>query len=311
MGGNATAFPLRALSVGEIFDRAVTIYVRYAAIFTAIVLTLFAPISLMNYFAVPHDNDVSSTINVILHPGTRPPTTGMPPNLGAFLLVITVAFLLAPFATNAVAVSVAAVYKGRQPEYGPSFLLVVRRWLPLLGTLLLEVMIFSSVYFSGVFALIIPMTIGVILARTAFPVALVLFVLSFIGLLALVLCFIVLVITYAFATYATTLETLSPAAAIASSFRRIINRREIGKAVLMGLAYVGLNVGVLLISFTVSALVLSFVKVAAVEFVISTILNSVFSGFLTVLLAVYYFDVRTRTEGLDLEMALERLTATA
>ena len=33
------------------------------------------------------------------------------------------------------------------------------------------------------------------------------------------------------------------------------------------------------------------------------------TAFLTVLMAVYYYDVRTRTEGLDLEVELERLTA--
>jgi hypothetical protein len=308
---NGPKFPLRGLSIGEIFDRAVTIYVRYAVIFTAIVLTFFAPISVMNYLALPHDNDLSSTINVILHPGSQHATTAVPASLGAFLLVLTIAFLLAPFATNAVAVCVAAVYQGKQPEYSPSFLRVLRRWLPLLGTSTLEFLIFSSVYMTGVFALVIPMTVGVIVARTALPVAIVLFVLSLVGLVALILCFIVLLIMYAFATYATLLEDLAPAAAVASSFRRIVNRREIGKAALMGLAYIGLNIGVLMISFAISALVLSVVKIPVLEFAISTILNSVFTGFLTVLLAVYYFDVRTRTEGLDLEMALERLTVSA
>jgi hypothetical protein len=308
---NAPAFPLRALSIGEIFDRAVTIYVRYAAVFTAIVLTLFVPINVLNYFVLPRDDDISATIGKILHPGTQQGTTGAVLSFEAFVLVLTAAFLLAPFATNAVAVAVAAIYRGKQPEYGPSFRMVLRRWLPLLGTSSLEAMIFVGVYVTSVFALLIPMTVGAVLMRSALPVAVFLFVLSFIGILAIVLAFIMLVIMYSFATYATLLENRSPADAIASSFRRILNRREFGKALLMGLAYVGLNVGVLLISFMVSAIVLSVVKAVALEYLISTVLNSIFTGFLTVLLAVYYFDVRTRSEGLDLEMALEHLTATA
>ena len=41
----------------------------------------------------------------------------------------------------------------------------------------------------------------------------------------------------------------------------------------------------------------------------TTVINAMVTAFITILLAVYYYDVRTRTEGLDLEVALERLTA--
>ena len=33
------------------------------------------------------------------------------------------------------------------------------------------------------------------------------------------------------------------------------------------------------------------------------------TAFVTILLAVYYYDIRTRVEGLDLETDLQRLTA--
>jgi hypothetical protein len=41
---------------------------------------------------------------------------------------------------------------------------------------------------------------------------------------------------------------------------------------------------------------------------ISSISRAIIAPFGTVLLAIYYFDVRIRREGLDLEASFERLT---
>jgi hypothetical protein len=304
------AFPLRALSIGEIFDRAVTVYVRNAVTLTAIVLVVLAPLSALEYFAFPHDADVSKVLRPVLHPGTPPSATLFPgAQFGVFGIVVLFGFLFLPFANNAVAVYVASLYNGKPARFDTSYALVFRRWTALIGTALLEIGVFVLAYVASVMTLMIPLTVGILLVKTALPVAVLFFIVGIVVFLAMILTFVMLLIAYSFATYAATLEGLVPTQAIGSSFRRIVNRSEFVKALLMGLAYIGLQIGISLVSMTIAAILLVLLKSTAVEYAVSTILSSAFNAFLTVLLAVYYYDVRTRAEGLDLEVALDRLTA--
>jgi hypothetical protein len=308
------AFPLRALSIGEIFDRAVTVYVRNAVTLTAIVLAFLAPLSAAEYFLLPHDADMSKVMGPVLHPRPGAPAPLMPfPSwmLGVFALIVLFGFLFLPFASNAVAVGVAAAYNGRRPRFDASYTTVFRRALPLIGTGLLEIGVFMLAYIASVMLLMIPLTVGILLVRTALPLAVVFFVAGVVIFLAMILMFVTLFIAYSFATYAATLEGMGPASAISSSFRRILTRTELTKALLMGLAYIGLEIGIYFVTVSVATVVVLLVRVDFIEYVVSAVLNSAFTAFLTVLLAVYYYDVRTRAEGLDLELALDRLATPA
>jgi hypothetical protein len=306
------SFPLRGLSIGEIFDRAVTIYVRNALTLSAIVLAFQVPIAAFEYVALPHE-DLTETLGPMLHAHANapPPLPFTPQQLAVIFLIAGAALLLLPFANNAVAVCVANLYSGKRPSFSGSYALVVRRWAALIGTSLLEVGIFVAAYLASVMALLIPMTVGILLVRSALPLAIGFFVLTVAGFVAMLLLFVMLFIAYSFATYAATLEHLGPVAAVASSFRRIMNRSEFLKALLMGLAYIGMQMGITMVGFAIPALAMLVVKSSILEYAISAVLGSIFSAFLTVLLAVYYYDVRTRAEGLDLEVALERLTASS
>ncbi|MBV8530064.1 MAG: hypothetical protein JO104_02005, partial [Candidatus Eremiobacteraeota bacterium] len=65
---------LRPLGFGEIFDRAITLYVRNFWPFFAIVLVLIVPLAVVQYFL---DSSQSAQINEVLsilkHPGSTPP----------------------------------------------------------------------------------------------------------------------------------------------------------------------------------------------------------------------------------------------
>ena len=65
-------------------------------------------------------------------------------------------------------------------------------------------------------------------------------------------------------------------------------------------------------SATLGLLALFVLHSQALEVGISTIFNALLTAFVTVLLSVYYYDVRVRYEALDLEVSLSwLLTATA
>lgn len=299
---------LRALTIGEIFDRAVTFYVRNFVVFTLTVLTLLAPVALAQYLYAEHSTaDLSRILRQLEHPASATPY--FPPGFGALILVGLLALLLAPFCNNAVALGVATIYSGHKPTYADGFIRVLRRWAPLLGTIVLSALILFGIYIS----LVIVLTIVLLGSLAASGVAPVFSVptLVFIGVVALVgaLFFATVFIVCVFALYATTIEMNRPSDAIGEAFRRIFNRREYPKTLLIALCYVVLQIGAALISLSLGLLILSVLHSEILQLIVGTLINAMLTAFGTVLLAVYYYDVRTRAEGLDLEDDLQRLTA--
>ncbi|MEO9171311.1 MAG: hypothetical protein ABI282_03025 [Candidatus Baltobacteraceae bacterium] len=304
-------YPLRALGIGEIFDRAVTIYVRNFVVFTLMVLTLLAPYNLVQYFAIPNSGaSLAQTMDTIAHPEKHPKeSTIAPASLGVFVAAAFLFFLLSPFVASAVAFGVAAVYNGKRPDYAASFSAVFRRWLPILGTAFVELMFLFGSYGAMVMVVTVVAVIGAVSIKGAFWLSIVLFAIAGIMLLATILFLLVLLMNYVFATYAATLERMNVGEAIVSGFRRIFNKREFGKAMLMGLAYLALQVGVLTVSGTIAVVLLYVVKNYALQLAVGAIISSALTSFLSIVVAVYYYDVRTRAEGLDLEVDLQRLTS--
>jgi hypothetical protein len=299
---------LRALTIGEIFDRAVTMYVRNFATFTLIVLTLLVPIGLLQYAYTDRAGEsFAQLLRQMQHPGSAPQFDGS--QLAALVGIALLVVLLAPFTNNAVAVGVAAIYAGHKPSYREGFARVLARWAPLLGTSILSLLILIGTYFALVIAFAFLAVIGVALSRGIPAFELVLAIIGIVLFLAAIVVFIILALCCAFALYATTIEASGPADAIGEGFRRIFNRRELPKAVLISLAYMALEIGAVILSGVVEVMILDFAHSTGAEIASGTVINAVLTAFLTVLLAVYYYDVRTRTEGLDLEVALEQLTA--
>jgi hypothetical protein len=304
----SVTYPLRALTIGEIFDRAITIYVRHLVPLTLIVMTLIVPIQIVQGFLVRDQSQgLLAAIQQIEHP-----TKAAAPNynFGLVFLVIGLSALLVPIVNDAVAVGVANIYNAKRPSYRAAFATVLPRVFPLIGTTILEALILLFTYLAFVVALSLIVVMGVAAVQGALPLAIVLFVIAGLVTLAVIVLFTALFIGFSFATYATVLENLSPASAVAGAFRRLFNRLEFKKVLLMGLSAFAVNIGVVLLSGTVTVLLELLVKSQVVDLAVGAVVQSVSTAFLTVLLAVYYYDVRTRSEGLDLEVDLARLTAT-
>jgi hypothetical protein len=302
------AYTLRPLGIGEIFDRAVTLYVRNFVTFTLMVLTLLAPIGVVQYFVIPDQAaSLSETIGQISNPSkkTQPPMSNR--EIAGLAAVVLLAMIFAPFVNNAVAVGVARLYNGAEPSYGASFSTVFRRWLPLLGTAILNILVILGIYLAMIVGLVLFMTLGILLVKPALPIAIAIFIAAVLLFFVVLLFVLMMLIAYAFSMYSTSLENASPSRAIGLAYRRIFNRGEFKKAFLMALAYIGLQIGVVTLSSTVAIVMMLFVHSYALQLVVNTVVSAMLTAFLTILLAVYYYDVRTRSEGLDLETDLARL----
>jgi hypothetical protein len=307
---------LRPLGFGEIFDRAITLYLRNVLPFAAIVAVIVVPLAILQYLsdrsAMPQWDYL---VKAMQHPGSAsvgavPASTllSSPQSIAVLLAILAITWLLWPFALNACAVGVAQIYRGLPVDFSVCYKAAFRRWPSVLGLLAIEAAIFIGWYIAFVLALVATTLLTVAMAR-ALPLAgivggLLVVAVFVLGLLVLAPLFIAL----SFAMNAIVIEERPVFEAIGLGFSRIFNKKEVWRS----LAF-ALSAGAIFVGASTVAGVLSIVGVifhwVALEVFVTSLFRAAIAPFSIVLLAVYYFDVRIRREGLDLESDLERLTA--
>ncbi len=312
---NVTAPVLRPLNIGEIFDRAITIYMKNFAIFTLVVLAVLGPIGIAQAFVTPDEAaQFQQIIESVQHPSTPVKATNAfafwtPGKMIGFFLIALASLLLAPFANNAVAVGVAAVYSGRRPDFRRMYGVVFGRWARMLATCVLEGVIFITGYVGGIIVLVLLFALGVAVAAKVVVVGAIVLIVASVASIAFLVLLLSILVQAAFALYAVALENAGTGDAVSRSFSRLFNRQEFWKMIVMSLAFVAIESGVAMIGGFVGLLVLFGLHSQVLEIAINTTVSAILAAFVTVLLSVYYYDVRTRQEGLDIQVDMERLAA--
>jgi hypothetical protein len=297
---------LRPLGIGEIFDRAVTLYVQHFVLFSIISGFVVVPLSIAGYFA---DAQQAQTLGEIFrqvgHPSRPAPVT--PAIAPWFFAVIVLALLLSPFMYVAAASAVGSIYEGRPADWPSAYAVAGRHAGGIIMTAVCGMVIIMVVGFAGAIVLGVSFAITALLAASARGLAFVMIVpLVFLALafiVAVMLCY--LAVALAFETIG--IEEAPFARAIGSGFSRVFNRSELGKAVLICLAFAALEIGLLLVSAGVSLLLAQLVHLQLLQVIVQAAISLCTTGFIGVLLAVYYYDVRIRREGLDLQAAISSL----
>ena len=109
--------------------------------------------------------------------------------------------------------------------------------------------------------------------------------------------------------YSVVIEERGVFESLSLGFARIFNGAEFWRALLFAVAAGATVFGGSMI-FGVLAIAAAFAHLPGLQAIIEGLARAVITPFAVVLLAVYYFDVRIRREGFDLEASLERLSAT-
>jgi hypothetical protein len=309
---------LRPLGFGEIFDRAVTLYIRNLVPFAAIVIVFVLPISILLYVLNRSSQpEFYAILDIIQHQGRIPsqhiPSMFDSPTLIAiFIATVFLTYVLWPFALNAVAVGVAALYTNRPISFRTSYEVVFRRWLQILGLILVDlavVLVWYVVTVVLVVAIVVVLAfLGKFTAQYAFwfwfgVIAALLVLIGSIPLLA------PLYVALTFSMYSVVLEERGVLSSLLLGFRRVFNRAEFWRALLFAIAAGATVIGGSMV-FGVLGLAAAFAHLPGLEAIIDGLARAVITPFAVVLLAVYYFDVRIRREGFDLEASLERLSGT-
>lgn len=303
---------LRPLGLGEILDRAITLFVRNFPTFALIGLAYVIPLMIMQYFATASSAaSFAQLLEQIQHPG-RVPAAGM----SAFpwnWIIASFAFTLvcSPFVNVAYASAVARAYRGSTLDWRECYATGLRRAGSILLNTFLSLVLFIFVTFGA--AVIFGIFFGVlaVTVRGAPVLGVVLAVIAIAGTLAFCFLLGVLYLALAFSIYGIAIEDLRLHEALSRGFARIFTRTEIGKALLICLAFFAVYLGNFLVSAGLSLLLNGVVRVHLLDTVAQGILDLCFFGFLATLLAVYYFDVRVRREGLDIQRVLDDLDASS
>lgn len=301
------------MGFGEIFDRAITLYVRNFWPFLAIVLVLIVPLAVIQFFLDSSQAvQIDQAIRILAHPNATPPTFAnmfsSPGELVAIAAVLVLYVTLWPFVFVAVAIGVARLYRGRPVEFGACYRSVMPHWGAILLTQLVAIVVFIAWYAAFFVVLVAAGVLVVLLAQAAIVLGIVAFVAVLLVALAFVLALALVFVALAFAMNAVVIENAGPMAAVGSGFKRVFTGKELPRALVFAISAVAVIFGGSLVVSAVALLAL-FAHAVAVEVILSALLRAAIAPFSIVLIAVYYFDVRIRREGYDLEAEIERIAA--
>lgn len=306
---------LRPLGFGEIFDRAVTLYLRnfipFVAILTVIVLPLAVLQFMMDAASQPqYDAMLRIFENPALARGQHPPTIfDSPGELMALGMILLLSYTIAPFVLNAVAVGVARLYGGRPVEFRACYAAVLARWPQILGVMAIDFLVVLG--FEVALGILMVGIVLVAVALHAVVFAMVLgFIVAFIVLIAMLLLFAPLFIALTFAMYGVVIEERAVIESLLLGFSRVFNRSEFWRAMLLAFAAIGIIFGASTM-FSMLAIVAAIFHLPLLEVIIQSLPAVVINPLAVVIFAVYYFDVRIRREAFDVEAGIERLIATS
>ena len=308
---------LRPLGFGEIFDRAITLYIRNFIPFAAIVGVLILPSAVLGYLLDrAQQPEFDAFWYVLRHPGSAPATPvpsvfGSPTFLLALFALLLLTYAVWPFALNAVAVGVARLYRGMPIAFRPCYEVALRRWSQTVGMIFIDFLVFLAWYFAAVLLIVGVVLIAAALGAVAPQGAVVLgIVAGLIGVVLLAPTAAPLFVALSFSMYAIVIENRGVMESLSLGFARVFNRAEFWRAMLFAIAAgAAIIAGSSLFSFV--GLFAAFLHMPGLEALVQAVGNALLTPFGVVLMAVYYFDVRIRREAFDLEATLERLTAAA
>lgn len=309
---------LRPLGLGEVLDRAVTLTVRFFVPLALIYLVFAVPLGFVQFFAY---RDVFHTLSEITSAIQMQAAGGKPvdPNAlarsmshastpsGWTAATFVLAFLVGPLPTGALIEAVSAYYVGRSATFGSAYRVGLARWLPLIGvnllylaagvalyvafTLAALVLIFGAAFLGHAAGIALGIGVGVAVLAAAFAFAVV-------AALALQTSYFTCVI-----------ESEGVVRSFARGLSRIFSRIGLRRALLFGAAYVAIGLGIALVGFAGEAALVALTHSAAVAATYSTILRVVTVAFSTAFVGIFYFDLRVREEGYDLQLAAEAAVA--
>jgi hypothetical protein len=301
---------MRPLGIGELLDRAVTLWVRnfwtMSALYVGFAVLLEALTVLSgNQTAralaamtdtLRHQGDPNASAAAIKALTQSSGATGPVIALSALIVFIL------PLPLGALAAAASAICKGGTLTFAQAYRVGLSAWPRVLAAGLLFIVGALLAYVALIFVVVVAFAALAVLGAKGAAVAIgVLF-----GLVALVLLLVVAIfagLAYQLALFACVVEGAGPVTALGSAFRRVFARGQRGRSFVAGIAYWAISFGVAIVSLTGSAVVLALTKTDVAGALFNVIVSVSAMSFQVLFLMLFYYDLRVREEGLDLQIA--------
>ena len=298
---------LRPLTLGELFDRAFTLYKRNLWLFVGI-MAFPSLVALVMTIAAQVFQRMLINIDKAGDPSMGAVVSMLTMMVGVFALM-AVYWVVNMIALGATTYAVAEIYVGRLTSVRDAYAGIKGR----IGTLLL-LMLLIGIRFFGIFLLAgVVMAIGV--AAGAFIHPVVSGLAAVFGMLAMVAVAVFFMLRWALSVPALVIENLSAGASISRSIDLAHGR--LGRLFLLGLCAMVVTYAAMAIfqgPFTVGALIVGpdtllafWLNIAGA--VTGTVASAFTTPFAIIGLALLYYDARIREEAFDVELALQALEA--
>ncbi len=293
---------VRPLDLGDIFDRAINLYARHFRAFAGIALVAIVPLALVQYFELRLEGpQLGALLAVWQHPerlGTQrlPALFDSPSSIALTVLSVVAGYVLTTFAVCAVGVATSDAYRKEPISVGAAYRTTLARWPAILGMLGIVLGVLILCYVVLVFIVSIPLIVGVMFSSA---LALIAPIVTLLAVVAIFLTLALLLVLGAFAFFGIAVEGRSVAAAIELAVSRIFTRPQFRRALLCAIAAGAVMTVPAGLVDTVAFLGLGRWPAAYVG--LDSIVRCAILPFAALILAVYYFDVRVRREGFDLE----------
>jgi len=314
---------LRPIGLGELLDRAVTLGVRFFVPLVSLYVVYVVPYAIGRYVAT-HGHRSSSMLGAIIHmetAGGRPFDPGVVSTvLGRhsfftpwFAFALLAAIFIAPLPSAALTENTSAFYLGIAPTFVHGYRVAFERWLPLVGLNLLYLgagialcVVFDIIAFAIVLAAaglltVIAHDIGIASAAIAGTV----------GLLAALAVAVIFLLAYEISYYTCVVERVPALQAFTLGLARVLRRGGLRRTLFVGSAYIAIYIGWLVIAAIGAELIRIVVHSTALRPLYFLLQTIAVEPFFRALLAVFYFDLRVREEGFDLQAAAQNLRSTS
>jgi len=312
-----SATPLRPLGLGELLDRAVTLCVKYFVPFSLIYVAYAIPLGIVTFFASARNARLMEALTDGLRSRAagQAPFTDLSSALAAgssgndvlwTLALFAILVFVSPIATAALIDATSETYLGRVATFAHAYRVGLTRWLPVIGINLLYALAAIALYAVAILAsVLIFLALGLITAYAhVFGIVLDI-VIGAVIFVVLVVFMLVVLLAVQMSYFACVVE----GAGVVTSFTRGIGRVSNGigfkRAVLVGLAYLAITIAISLVSLAGQGIIVGLLHSPPAGAVFATLVSVATAAFLTAFMTIFYFDLRVREEGFDLQLAAQ------
>jgi len=305
---------LRPLSLGEQLDRAVTLCVRNAPAFLLIYLAIGVPVAVFQMFGTEDQSRAMSGFVDMIRSQKTPSAKELsalqsPVFNGYTAALLCLYAFVGPLVQATLVFAASREYLGSHATVQSAYRQGVRFWLPIIGINVLFVIVFVSLYIIASLIGVAGVVAAGLLSSASHWLGIFFgvvgggfFVVGVFG--ASLLCLVAFNLSY----YTCVVERIGFFGAFARGIERAFSSANIWRSLVAALAVGAVYIGITMVSIVGVAVIYGFLR--------SNILGAAFTAlthvgttiFVTVFFCVFYYDMRVRREGFDLQQEIAETT---